>query len=81
MTKRATYAYEVRFHDQPDGHTERSHYFSSLAAIYEHFTPLEVGCTVQTLYRSGVREGQRYEGRRCSVRRVPVYRKAQRAKV
>lgn len=75
-----TYAYEVRFHDPPDGHTERSHYFFSLAAIFEHFTPSEVGCTVQTFYRVKLTEGNKYEGRRCAVRRVPIYHKKQRAR-
>ena len=70
-----TYAYEVRFHDPPEGHKERSHYFFSLAAIFDHFTPSEVGCSVQALYRAGV-----YEGRRCAVRRFQIYRKPQRAR-
>lgn len=80
MSNSTYYAYEVRFHDPPEGHTERSHYFFSLAAIFDHFTPSEVGGSVQTLYRAGVREGRKYEGRRCAVRRVPIYRKTQRAR-
>lgn len=75
-----TYAYEVRFHEAPEGHKERSHYFFSLAAIFEHFTPSEVGCTVQTFYRVKLTEGNKYEGRRCAVRRVPIYHKKQRAR-
>ena len=74
MNKSAYYAYEVRFHDPPDGH------FFSLAAIFDHFTPSEVGCSVQALYRAGVREGRKYEGRRCVVRRFQIYRKPQRAR-
>ena len=62
-----TYAYEVRFHDPPEGHKERSHYFFSLAAIFDHFTPSEVGCSVQALYRAGVREGTRGVDARCAA--------------
>lgn len=80
MSKSAYYAYEVRFHEAPEGHAERSHYFFSLAAIFDHFTTSEVGCSVQALYRAGVREGRKYEGRRCVVRRVSIYRKTQRAR-
>lgn len=80
MSKSVYYAYEVRFHDAPEGHSDRSHYFFSLAAIFDHFTPSEVGCSVQALYRAGVREGRTYEGRRCVVRRFQIYRKPQRAR-
>lgn len=79
-SKKTEYAYEVRFHEAPEGHSDRSHYFFSLAAIFDHFTPSEVGCTVQAFYRVKLKEGNRYEGRRCVVRRVPIYRKTQRAK-
>ena len=75
-----TYAYEVRFHEVPEGHKERSYCFSSLAAIFDHFTPSEVGCSVQTFYRVKLTDGNKYEGRRCAVRRVPIYRKTQRAR-
>ena len=74
------YAYEVRFHEAPEGHKERSHYFSSLAAIFDHFTPSEVGCSVQTFYRIKLTDGNKYEGRRCVVRRFQIYRKPQRAR-
>ena len=29
-------------------------YFGSLAAIYDKFTPAEIGCTLHTLWRSGI---------------------------
>ena len=80
MSNSVYYAYEVRFHDAPEGHCDRSHYFFSLAAIFDHFTPSEVGFSVQALYRAGVREGRKYEGRRCVVRRFKIYRKPQRAR-
>nr|DAQ87167.1 MAG TPA: hypothetical protein [Caudoviricetes sp.] len=74
------YVYIVRFHEAPDGHTERSYYFFSLAAIFDRFTPEEVGFSVWSLHRAKVREGNKYEGRRCIVYRVPVHRKPRRAR-
>lgn len=29
-------------------------YFGSLAAIYDTFTPAQIGCTLQTLWRCGI---------------------------
>lgn len=72
------YAFVVRFHEPPVSSTEREHYFFSIAAILDRFTPSEIGCSLWTLHRAKIRDGNRYEGRRCVVYRVPVHRKPNR---
>ena len=55
-------------------------FFHSLAAIYDLFTPYQVGCKVSQLYKVGVRQGIPYEGRKCRVSREPIRRKKSRRK-
>ena len=69
------YIYVVRFHEPPEGRSERVFYFHSVSAIFSVFSPEEVGCSLSTLHRSKVRRGGRYAGCRCVVERAPVLRK------
>ena len=69
------YIYVVRFHEPPEGRSERVYYFHSVSAIFSVFSPEEVGCSLSTLHRSKVRRGFRYAGCRCVVERAPVLRK------
>lgn len=72
------YIYQVSFREQPiEGDARTEFYFYSLAAIYEVFTPEQIGCTVRTLWNSGIEVGKPYYNRRCSVRKEPIGRKPQ----
>ena len=43
---------KVQFIRPVNGQTE--FYFGSLAAIYDTFSPAQIGCTLHTLWRSGI---------------------------
>lgn len=74
------YVYKVLFFDQPIGsHTEQREFlFGSLAAIYEIFTPHQIGCRVENLWSEKVSDGYPYENKLCRITKEPVIRKAQR---
>lgn len=69
------YIYRVAFNEPPfsDGQTE--FYFHSLSAIYEMFTAKQVGCKVSNLWNLGVRQGNAYVGKRCTITVAPISRK------
>ena len=72
------YFYRVKFKEPPMGDDERTEfYFSSLAAIYEQFTPEQVGCKVTRLWNIGVSDGTPYRGRKCSITRERIKSKTQ----
>lgn len=37
---------------------KKEHYFGSLAAIYEVFTPQQIGCKLEALWGAGIEEGK-----------------------
>ncbi|EJW89308.1 hypothetical protein EVA_22585, partial [gut metagenome] len=49
------------------GDEQTEFFFSSLAAIYEQFTPEQVGCYCQNLYNLKVSDGNTYEGDLCEI--------------
>lgn len=69
--------YRVSFKVPPllgvDDRTE--FFFHSLAAIFEVFTPEQVGCKVTRLWNIGVSQGNTYEGRLCTITKEPISRK------
>lgn len=70
--------YRVEFKESPiEGDERTEFYFSSLAAIYEQFTPEQVGCRVARLWNIGVSDGVPYRGRRCTITKEQVRRKTQ----
>ena len=70
--------YRVEFKGPPiEGDDRTEFYFSSLAAIYEQFTPEQVGCKVARLWNIGVSDGVPYRGRRCSITKEQIRRKTQ----
>lgn len=72
------FIYQVSFREHPiEGDPRTDFYFYSLAAIYEVFTPAQIGCRVQTLWNAGIDVGRPYYNRLCSVRKEPVARKPQ----
>ena len=65
--------YRVAFNEPPltdDSRTE--FFFTSLSAIYDTFTPEQIGCKVSRLYNIGVSDGTPYQsnGRKISWRSV-----------
>lgn len=65
----------VRFRDG------KTYFFGSLAAIFERFTPAEVGCPLYRLWRGdALADGRVYDTGRCVIARGVLYRKRQRAK-
>lgn len=69
---------QVSFREHPLPRDPRTDfYFGSLAAIYEVFTPEQVGCNVKTLWNSGITPEKPYHNRLCSIRKVQVVRKPQ----
>ena len=71
------FIYRVEFKEPPLlGVDERTEfYFHSLAAIYETFTPEQIGCKVTRLWNIGVSNGNPYGGRRCRITRESILRK------
>lgn len=70
--------YRVAFNEPPiqdDNRTE--FFFTSLSAIYEEFTPDQVGCKVTRLWNIGVSGGIPYEGAKCKITREPLRSKSQ----
>lgn len=76
--KQQEHVYRVAFKEPPLPEDNRTDFFfTSLAAIYERFTPEQIGCRVSRLWNIGVSKGNAYDGRRCSVTKELLLRKSQ----
>lgn len=53
-------------------------YFGGLAAIYDLFTPEQVGCGVKHLWNYGITVDRPYRNRRCVVSKEVMRRKTRR---
>lgn len=70
--------YRVAFNEPPIQDDDRTEFFfTSLSAIYEEFTPDQVGCKVTRLWNIGVSGGTPYEGAKCKITREPLRNKSQ----
>ena len=72
------YIYKVEFYISPIEEDDRTEsFFHSLTAIYEKFTPEQVGCKVTRLWNVGVSDGNEYTSRNGDVHitREPIERK------
>ncbi|MCD7710895.1 MAG: hypothetical protein LUI04_06075 [Porphyromonadaceae bacterium] len=77
MTK--GYIYRVSFRTAPERENGNTvFYFTSVAAIYTRFTPSQIGCRKNNLWRVGVPRGQAYRGRLCTVTREEYFTSPQR---
>ncbi len=76
MTKNETIV-RVSFHEPPLKHLpqRRDFFFGCLSAIYEVFTPEQVGCKVECLWNSNIQVGSPYANRLCVISREPFVRK------
>ncbi|MDR1091169.1 MAG: hypothetical protein LBL79_08855 [Prevotella sp.] len=70
-----TYVYRVSFKEPINGKTD--YIFGSLAAIYDTFTPCQVGCKVQRLWNCRITDENPYVGRKCTISKEPLHRKKQ----
>lgn len=77
----AEFIYRVAFFERPAGsYTEqKDFYFGSLAAIYDVFTPEQVGCKVENLWNVGVSDGEPYANKLCRITREALIRKQQKS--
>lgn len=73
------YAYSVIFMSPPfrDKPRQRLFLFSSLAAIFEVFSPEQIGCGLGHLYNLKVPDGSAFAGKRCIIKREKVFSKRQ----
>ncbi len=77
---RCGFIYRVTFKEPPEQSGELDFFFTSLSAIYERFSPEQIGCKVNRLWKIGVSDGKPYEGRLCRVTRETILRKTQKKK-
>lgn len=54
---------------------DRHYYFGSVAAIFDHFTPDEVGVSLPTLWNYGLATDRPYKNNRCVIYRGNIKRK------
>jgi hypothetical protein len=71
-----TKIYHLRLKKPVDG--KRDFYFFSLAAIYDHFSEEQIGCTVRKLWEAGISGGAKFSNDYCTIKQELVYRKPQR---
>ena len=70
--------YRIVFKEPPFNDDDRSEfYYSTLSAIYEEFTPEQIGCKVTRLWNIGVSDGTPYEGKKCRITRELLMSKQQ----
>lgn len=74
---RCGFIYRVTFREPPEPSGERDFFFTSLSAIYERFSPEQIGCKVSNLWNIGVSDGKPYSGAKVSVTREPLHTKRQ----
>lgn len=70
--------YQVTFPDMvkgANGKESQVHLFGSLTAIYEVFTPEQIGCAVKHLYYSEISIDKPFLGRKCTIEEKELYRK------
>lgn len=66
---------KVQFFNPVNGKTE--YYFGSLKAIYEQFTPEQIGCTVERLWASNITPDNPRATAKCVITKHSVIRKQQ----
>ena len=66
---------KVQFHTPVEGSCDW--YFTSLAAIFDRFSPAQIGCTLRTLWDRGVAVGSPKATRTCVISRHPLFSKPQ----
>lgn len=68
----------VEFFSKMNGH--KVWYFGSLAAIYELFTPEQIGCKLETLWNCSLDHGESKITAQCVISKEIMFRKAHKVK-
>lgn len=73
------FVYSVLFFAAPLPEKPRQKFFlfSSLAAIFDVFSPEQIGCGLGHLYNLQVPSGSAFAGKRCIIKREKVFSKRQ----
>lgn len=70
--------YRVLFRENPfEGESKKDFFFSSLSAIYEIFSPEQIGCKLSRLFNLKISSGVTYIGKKCLISKEPVHKKSQ----
>ena len=56
---------------------QKDYYFGSLAAIYESFTPYQIGCKLNTLWRAHIDLTHPHVAKKCIISQQILKRKEQ----
>ncbi|MCJ8153235.1 hypothetical protein MKJ01_05600 [Chryseobacterium sp. SSA4.19] len=62
--------YHVKFHEAKEGKSD--FYFSSITAIYNAFTPEEIGIARQTIYGKSMKSGDEVRTKFCLIKKEEV---------
>ncbi len=73
------YIYRVSFKREQAGDNVwcDDYFFTSLSAIYEQFTPEQIGCKVERLWNLKITPDSPYIGKKCMITKEPFNRKRQ----
>lgn len=64
-----TTIYHVQFGD------DDNHYFGSIAAIFDHFTPKEIGVSTSRLWSYKITPDKPYKNKICTIYKGAIHRK------
>lgn len=68
--------WRVSFEAPPiEGNPKTDFYFGSLKAIYDMFTPQQIGCRVEHLWNLKIGDSGEFENRLCKITREQLNRK------
>ena len=66
-TRQKKYIFWVRFKECPEGFEKKDFFFNTIAAIFSVFTEKQIGTNRNALWRHGLRNGNEYYGKYCSI--------------
>lgn len=77
MERKSTTLIRVRFFKAPHDDGKTVFYFGSLSAIYDSYTPEEIGCKLSTLWKAHIIPGHIYVNRKCILSKEFLQHKKQ----
>lgn len=80
MTKNTTPIWRLKFKEPPlEGEERTEFFFTSLSAVFDLFTPEQVGRCLASLYNLKITDGNPWLGGKCEVHRESARGKAQKS--